>query len=155
MATTPGGVGGGGFRPRVDSGTVSRKETSESKDTKGAEGKGDVKGGGGAGGAKAAKGKGKAKGKDLGTVGALLGGGDQWVIEDDEHQDRRRRAAFFDEEEQEFAEQDATRATAGLGQINAEFRAQVAAGMAAGRTFTKGSVGVKRKQDEEEEEEDG
>ncbi|MBI5493444.1 MAG: hypothetical protein HY904_00350 [Deltaproteobacteria bacterium] len=152
----PGGIGGGGpIRPRVGQEGIPRQETKdtkgtkeskESKEAKGAEGKGQA---GGAGGVRA---KGKAKSKDLGAVGELLGGSDQYAVDNEEHEKRRRGRQFLDEDEQPFEETPWQEEDAfAVSNINAEFRAQVASGLAAGRTFTRGGVGH-RAQDQVEEE---
>jgi hypothetical protein len=139
----PGGVGGGGgpIRPRLpqegtprteSKDTKGTKESKDSKEAKGAEGKA------GAGGAGGVKGKAKAKGKDLGSVGVLLGGGDQFAVEDEGDKRRRRGKAFFDEEEnfeETPWEEDGAFA---VSNINAEFRAQVAGGLAQARSWTRG-----------------
>jgi len=138
------GGGGGPIRPRVSNEGVPRqetkdtkgtKDTKETKDSKGAQG---AEGKAGAGGAGGVKGKAKAKGKDLGSVGVLLGGGDQFSVEDEGDQRRRRGKAFFDEEEafeETPWEEDGAFA---VSNINAEFRAQVAGGLAQARSFTRG-----------------
>lgn len=149
----PGGVSGGGFRPRVQDGaprTEQRKETKESKDTKGAEGKGQVKGGGSpAGGVKA---KGKAKSADMAGVEGLYAGADQLALEDEDNNRKRRGRNMLGDEEAPFEEKDLVMEAPGMDAINAEFRAQMASGLAAGRSFTRGSL-VSNRPDEEEEEE--
>jgi hypothetical protein len=114
------------------------KESKESKESKGAEGKGGVAGGGKAGGAKA---KGATKGKNLGEVGQLLGGSDQWSVEDDEQQGRRRRRqSFFEEDMPAVPEtpEDFDPTLGMLANIPAEFREQVASSLASARSFTRG-----------------
>ena len=138
----PGGIGGGGpVRPRIPQEGTPRteskdakgtKESKDSKEAKGAEGKASA---GGAGGIKA---KGKAKGKDLGSVGVLLGGGDQFAVEDEGDKRRRRGKTFFDDEDEfketEWQEEDAF----AVSNINAEFRTQVAGALAQARSWTRG-----------------
>jgi hypothetical protein len=130
------------------------KESKETKDSKGADAKGEVRGEGKAGGAGAAKGKGKARGADLGAIGAILGGSDTYAIEDEEERQRKRQQRFYlgDEDDANFVEQDAASEKSAVGHISAEFRAQVASGMVAGRSFTQGSCLVPDNVEPEEEE---
>lgn len=135
-------VGGGGpqIRPQQQQPQVQKKETRETKgkgDTKGAEGKADVKGGGQTGGVKA---KGKAKSKDLGQVGGLIAGQDNWSIEDEEQNRKRRSHAFFDKDgpSADVLPEDFDPELSMLENVPAAFRGQVAQGMAAARSFTRG-----------------
>ncbi|MEW5851657.1 MAG: hypothetical protein AB2A00_22900 [Myxococcota bacterium] len=131
------------------------KETKESKDSKSADGKGDVKGGSSAGGAGGVRAKGKAKGKDMGAIGALIGGSDAYTVENEEKERRRKQRAFLGEpEEGEFAEMDSTQDKSAVAHISAEFRAQVAAGMVAGRSFTQGSCLVPENVESDDDDDD-
>src|SRR5687767_12077540 len=97
MSTSRVGGGGPQVRQQQQQPQVQKKdarETRESKDAKGTEGKGQVSGGGKSGGVKA---KGKAKDKDLGGVGGLLAGNDNWTLEDEQDGRRRKSRQFFDE----------------------------------------------------------
>jgi len=132
--------------------TKSTKDSKDAKGAKGAEGKGGAAGAGGAGGIKA---KGKAKGKDLGDVGALIGGSDQYAVDDGENERRRKRRSFFDNDQAAFEEtpweEDGAFA---VSNINAEFRAQVASGLAAARSFTRGTVGPKGQEEDDDDDDD-
>jgi hypothetical protein len=105
--------------------------------------KGDAKAGstGGAAGTQAAKGKGKVKGQNLTGVEKLLAGGDDFALEDEDTGRRRRGRQFMGEDSNPhgFHVQDSTEDRSAVSHISAEYRGQVASGMAAGRSFTQGS----------------
>jgi hypothetical protein len=155
-----GRVGGQGpqFRPTTPQPTVRKKGAKETKDTKEAkstEAKGGVRSQAKAGGV---KGKAKAKGKDLGVVGGLLAGQDNWALEDEEQDRKRKSRKFF--EEQEIGDpaavpEDWDPELSRLQNIAAEFRGQVAQGLAAARSFTRGSVSNRSDEDEGEVDDDG
>jgi len=149
-----GGGGGPTIRPQQEP-TVQKKDTKETKDSKGAKGaeaKGDVKGGGQTGGIKA---KGKAKSKDLGEVGGLLAGNDSWALEDEGDNRKRRSRTFFDKTgpETDTLPEDFDPELSMLENVPAAFRGQVAQGMAAARSFTRGGRSTQGADDAADEEE--
>ncbi|MBI5494130.1 MAG: hypothetical protein HY904_03830 [Deltaproteobacteria bacterium] len=151
---------GGGFGARLqqwvragqDAFNKITKKEGGAGETKGAEGKPDVKGGGQAAGAGGAKAKGKAKGKDASAVDALMRGADDFGVVEDDERERRRRQRFFlgDTSGASFDTKDATEERSAVAHISAEFRGQVASGMVEGRSFTQGSCLVPDTPPEEE-----
>lgn len=149
----PGGVGGGGHIHRQQYGqegvrtkdAQQPKETKDAKGTKGAEGKGEAKGAQ-AGGVKA---KAKAKGKDMGGVEGLVAGSDQYAVEDEDQNRRRRSRSFFAEDEPQLEQKDPDDEAGTLSSVGAEFRDQVTAGLAAGRSFTRGTLNQNRSEEEQ------
>ena len=107
------------------------------------------------GGTKAQRGRGKKK---LGGVwGRILAGLNDFAVEDKSYDEskRKRREYIGKEPDVGFTEQDATADRSAVAHISNEYRAQVAAGMVAGRSFTQGSCLVPDDAgDDDDEEED-